>query len=155
MVIETNADNPSATLRIVAIVFCPVYLLLVAAGFSALTAAPFAVVLPAVVVSATAITAVLVVFGVKAYRRTDRRLRFNLGTVLLLMVPVCIYLMALQQLVRAVPPQDRQPIFWVIVTAFGLFFAFFTTAVLLHFAEAVMWLALAILRRRLRSGRNR
>lgn len=152
---QTNAGPPSTTSRILALGLCPLYLFVVATGFSSATEASLAVTLPAVLAGAAAITSVLVAFGVKAYRHNSRKLRFNLGTVLLFVVPVCIYLTAFQQILRAIPLPDRELPLLFALAAFGVVFAGLTTIMLLYFAEAVLWLALGILRWRLRSGRDR
>lgn len=155
MIVQRNDAAPGTFTRLIALLVCPVYLLMVASGFSSATQTPLTVTLPTVLICAAAIIGVLVAFGVKAYRHDSRRLRFNLSTVLLFMVPVCIYLMAFQQILHAIPLGQRDVYLLVTLSGVGLFLACLTTAILLYFAEAVMWLGLGIVRWRTRAGENR
>lgn len=88
-------------------------------------------------------------FFLKAYRVEGPVRQFRLSSILLLMVPLAVYLTYVRCLVRGIDASragNIPVIGWILITGYTLVFIIFTTALLLCFTEAVMWLALEVQR---------
>ncbi len=88
----------------------------------------------------------LVVFGVKALQNSKYPYRFNISTVLLVIVPLSVYLSAIRIFLREMPMRNITISGWFVFGFFSLCFMAFSTAVLLWLADALMWLAVMTLR---------
>jgi len=132
----------------------PAYLLLVAQILSVATGTSYAVTVALTVVGSLMIMAVLVVFGVKAYKYRHSAIRFTLSSAFLVTVPLAVYLATLRWVIRGAPTQDMRPTFWLWFSAFSMIAMTVTTVILLWLAEAIMWFAVASLRARLGKRRR-
>jgi len=146
-------SSPSLRSRLLALVVGPVYLLIVAQALSAVTQTSYAVTVALTAVGSLAIMTVLVVFGVKAYRYKHSTIRFTLSSAFLISIPLSLYLGTLRWVFRALLTHDVEPNFLLWISPFAVLFMVVTTAILLCLAEAIIWLALAVLRPR--PGRRR
>lgn len=143
----SSAKTRTATSRIFWLCVGPIYLSLVGIGLAARTDLSLLAIVVEVSVGATGIMAVLVVFGVKAYRRMGSTRRFNLASLLLLIVPLCVYLTAFRQFLADKEIEQLGPAAWLGLAVACIGFMAVTTAVLLCFTEAVLATALAVQRR--------
>lgn len=100
---------------------------------------------PVVCVAAGIIMAVMVVFGVKAYRQEGPVRQFRLSSLFLLVIPLSIYFAAIRLLIGTVPPEIGL-IAWSAIGLASLFFIIISTVVLLWLAETLMWLAVLLIR---------
>ncbi len=141
-----NTPPPGIRSRLIALLIGPWYLYVVAVAFAFATDTPRLQSLLLVLAGAVAIMAVLVVFGLKAFRHSERRIKFNLSTILLFIVPLSIYLAAIRHVLRAVPTDEMRVLNWILLSGFSLLFMILSTAILIWLAEALMWLALILLR---------
>jgi uncharacterized membrane protein SirB2 len=80
--------------------------------------------------------------------------RFGLSTVFLISIPLSIYLAAIRWMLQAATPQSLTLDLWIMVCFISITFMLVTTILLLHLAEALMWIAVAIQRRRKRRRRD-
>jgi hypothetical protein len=132
--------------RILALFGTPFYVMLVAAGLSGASTAPFWLSLLAVIAGAGVIMVTLCVFGVKAYRHAGPTRRFGLSTMFLVIIPLSVYLAGLRWGIMGLPVDRITPAGWITAALFCAIFIVISTAVLLRFTEAVLWLATAVLR---------
>jgi hypothetical protein len=95
---------------------------------------------------ASVIMVVLAVFGVRAFRHRGSTLQFALSTMFLVLIPVSIYFAALRWLYQHLPLEKIHVTGWLILSVVSVTFMLVSTAVLLWFAEALVWLALLVMR---------
>jgi hypothetical protein len=139
---------PTVFSRLIALAIGPSYLMYVAyVGWSVTRMSPW-LVLALVLAGAGAIMAVLVVFGIKAFRHRGPARRFQLSTFLLIVLPLSIYLAAIRCVFHEVGSGENNVEHWGAVVIFSLVFIVVSTSILLWFAEALMWLAVLALKRR-------
>jgi hypothetical protein len=138
--------RPNVRGRLTALLVGPVYLLLLSSVFSSVTQTPYAVTLGLTLLGASVIMVVLAIFGVKVFRHPGSLVQFTLSTVLLILIPLSIYLAALRWLFQDLPIGKIHVTGWLLVTATAMVFIAVSTAVLIWFAEAIVWLALIVLR---------
>ncbi|MBC8870940.1 MAG: hypothetical protein H8E44_16065 [Planctomycetes bacterium] len=141
-----DTQPPGIRSRLLALLVGPWYLLVITAVFTNATRSPPLQTFVAVFAGSVAIMVVLGVFGVKADRHTGRRLRFNLSSIMLFIVPLSIYLAAIRHVLRALPTRELYVLSWLKVAGVSLIFMILSTAILLWFAEALMWFVLSLLR---------
>lgn len=132
--------------RLLALLIAPFYVVLVAAGFCGATDSPFWLTLVAVIAGGGVIMVTLCVFGVKAYRHAGPMHRFGLSTMFVVIIPLSVYLAGLRWAFMGLPTDRMSPVGWLTAALFCAIFIVISTAVLLWFTEAVLWLATAILR---------
>jgi hypothetical protein len=142
--------------RLFALLVGQLYLLTVSVLFSSVTKVPFVIVLLITLLSAAVIMAVLAIFGVRALNHRGSAVQFTLSTVFLVLIPLSIYLAALRWLIQGLPIERMDGTAWLVVSVVSIVFMLLSTAILLWFAEALVWVALLFLRgfSRLRARRN-
>ena len=102
--------------------------------------------LTAVVVIGCAIL-VLAAIGMLCVRFATRREhgnQFGMATALLLFVPFAVYFGAIRCLLMPTGARHLEPAMWLPLGVFCLVFMAFTTVVLVHFGEAIVWLAVLV-----------
>jgi hypothetical protein len=140
---------PGAPSRITALVFGGFYVYFVAAILSQATRAPLVVSLFFVSLGSAVIMAVMVVFGVKAYKQDGRVRQFQLSSLFLLIIPIAIYSTAIRTVFETAPPTAAAtlgPLGWTIAIVFSVLFVVLSTVILLWLADALMWLAVLVVR---------
>ena len=113
-------------------------------ALSAATDTSLPVVLSAVVVSTCIIFAVIGFYCTRFARQDGAVRRFGMTSVLIAFVPISIYCGAIKWFVHAVAAQDASPpgpFPWITFVALCILWMATTTAVLLWFGEAIVWLA--------------
>jgi ADP-ribose pyrophosphatase len=90
---------------------------------------------------ALAIMVTLVVFGAKSIKQTGPVRRFQLNSIFLIIIPLSVYLAAVRWMIQGLPSDEFRVRGWLTVVLAAAFFMFFTTIVLIHFTDAVLWLA--------------
>ena len=141
-----KSQPPNLQSRLFALLIGTLYLCCLAAAFSQITSASPALCFTLVLTAAIIVMVTLVVFGVKAFQNSKNPYRFNISTVLLVIVPLSVYLSAIRIVLRDNPMRNMTISGWFVVAFFSLCFMAFSTAVLLWLAEALMWLAVMTLR---------
>ena len=138
--------------RLLALLLAPLYLLLVSAMFSELTKTPLVVTLPIIICGASTIMVVLAIFAVKAHLHTGPARQFRLSSVFLATIPLAIYLAAVRWVIQSAIDQDPSlrneagMLLWLIVSAPAACFITVSTAILIWFTEAIVWVAIALAR---------
>jgi hypothetical protein len=84
---------------------------------------------------------------VKAASQEGPVRRFSLSTAFLIVVPLAVYLAAFRWIVRRMPTDDLRLLAWIALSGIYVMFVLFTTVVLLCWAEAIVWVAVVLLRR--------
>ena len=145
---------PTAVSRIASSLVGTLYLAYLIGVAHAVTQTPVWLASLLVLAGAGTIIAVLVAFGIKAYWHRGPVRRFGLSTIFLISIPLSIYLAAIRWMLQAATPQSLTPALWMIVCLISVTFMLVTTILLLHLAEALIWIAVVI-QRMLRKRRNR
>jgi hypothetical protein len=145
---------PTAVSRIASSLVGTLYLAYLIGVAHAVTQTPVWLALLLVLAGAGTIIAVLVAFGIKAYWHRGPVRRFGLSTIFLISIPLSIYLAGIRWMLQPASPQSLTLAQWTMVGVIGITFMLVTTILLLHLAEALMWIAVVI-QRRLRKRRNR
>ena len=141
-----KSQPPNLQSRLCALLIGTWYLCSLAATFSQITRASPVLCFALVLTASIIVMVTLVVFGVKSLQNTKHPYRFNISTVLLVIVPLSVYLSAIRIFLRAMPTRNITISSWFVFGFFSLCFMAFSTAVLLWLAEALMWLAVITLR---------
>jgi hypothetical protein len=142
---DPKADQVKPTaiwFRLLALTFTPIYLLIWAVALRESTRLPLVATFSAVVVGAFVVMGVLVAFGLKTLEGKERVSRFNLSSIMLVMVPLAAYLAALRAVLAPLPLNNLGAGGWAFLAAASMTFMIVTTIVLLAFAEALAWLGL-------------
>ncbi len=141
-----ESKPPHLWFRLLALAFTPFYLFLWSVALHEITELPLAATLPAIFLGAFLVMAVLVAFGLKALQGTERIWRFNISSIMLVMVPLGAYLSFLRLLFKPVPFENLDWAGWLSVAVGSITFMVVTTIVLLAFAEALAWLGVKAVR---------
>ncbi len=145
---------PATKSRLSALVIGPLYLLMISGVLSGLTKTPLFFTLPVVLAGAVAIMAVLTMYGVRMAQTAPDSRRFGLWPLLLIFVPLSLYLGALRWLLRRVATAQLDLGEWLFVGVMSAAGMILTTAVLLWFAEALVWLAVKCVGGKISDGRD-
>lgn len=121
------------------------YVLGMASILRQVTGMPAAISLLLMTIGSAVIMAVLVVFGVKAYKQKGPIRQFQLSSLFLLMVPIAIYSAAIRS-VAVTLPANLSPLAWLAFAGGASFYVVMSTVVLLWFADALMWVAVLVVR---------
>lgn len=149
-----SEHSPTVLPRIASLLTGGAYLAYLSGVACVTTGTPFWLTTLLVLAGAAAIMAVMVACGVKLERQQGPVRRFGLSTVFLITIPLSIYLAATRWMLQAATPQSLTLAQWTMVGVIGVTFMLVTTILLLHLAEALMWLAVAV-QRRVRKRRTR
>jgi len=139
-----DRDKPSATQRTLALMGGPFYLFLLTAVFQHATRASLALTAAVVVGCAILVLVSIGLLCVRFARRRESGSQFGMATALLLFIPFSVYLGAIRCLMMTIETERVGPIMWVPFGVFCLMFMVLTTMILLHFGEALVWLAMSI-----------
>jgi hypothetical protein len=139
-------EPPTGVSRIASLLVGIAYLAYLIGVAHAVTQTPVWIVSLLVLAGAGTIMAVLVVFGLKAYWHSGPVRRFGLSSIFLISIPLSIYLAAIRWMLQAASPPSLTPAIWMTVWLTSITFMLVTTILLLHLAEALMWIAAALLR---------
>jgi len=140
-----QTEPPSVRSRIVALLAGTWYVFIMADILSQTTGTPPTRSLLLVSIAAAVIMAVMVVFGVKAYKQQGPVRQFQLSSLFLLIIPIAIYSTAIRSVVATVP-SSFSALGWLIVGVYSVLFVVMSTAMLLWLADALMWLTVLIVR---------
>jgi uncharacterized membrane protein SirB2 len=149
-----NEYSPSVLPRIASLLTGGAYLAYLSGVACVTTGTPFWLTTVLVLAGAVAIMAVMVACGVKLERQQGPIRRFGLSTVFLITIPLSIYLAAIRWMLQAATPQSLTLAQWMMVGLIGITFLLVTNILLLHLAEALMWIAVAVQRWLRRRGRK-
>jgi len=142
--------------RSMALVIGFVYMLFVAQVITETTNWSYGVALGVSVTGCGIVMAALSALGVKAYRKKDARIRFTFSTVFLASIPLSVYLAAIRLVLNHAPVRTLPNWAWLVISLFSMMAMILSTAVLMSFAEALVWFAIACLpRKRSASPRGR
>jgi hypothetical protein len=142
-----SQSTPSTMNRLGTLVSGPLYLLMLAMGASNARGFPSAYTLLATVLGALAIMAAFAALGLRAYARRDDAFRFSLSTAFICSIPLCIYLAAVRWVMSGVKTPEFHWAEWGAIGLICVGWMWFTSGVLAQLAEALMWLAVWVLRR--------
>ncbi len=134
-----------AAKRFLALTAVPAYLFLLASLFSEATDSSLAVTLALTLLAALVIMVVITLLSEKVYEYRRTGIRFSLSTAFLVSIPLCIYLAAIQQVLKR-SPMDDDPVVWIVGTVVSVWWMVITSVALLWFAEAVVTLAVGFRR---------
>jgi hypothetical protein len=140
-----EVSPPSVRSRLLALWIGIWYVVGVAAVLVQITGMPRTVSFLLVSLGAAVIMAVMVAFGVKAYKQKGPVRQFQLSSLFLLIIPIAIYSTAIRFVVDALPA-NAGPVVWLMVTLSASFFVVLSTAILLWLADALMWIAVLVVR---------
>ena len=90
--------------RISLLIFGPVYLLMVSTVVSEASGRPWLMAVAWVFTGSIIVMATLTAFGVRALNNNDSELRFGLGTVFLITIPLGVYLATIRWVIQGVRP---------------------------------------------------
>jgi hypothetical protein len=136
--------------RLLALVTGGFYLYLHAMVVSRVTDTPLTIILPVIGVGVCILIAILGYYCIKLARQGGSIRRIGMSSVLMAFVPISIYCGAIKWFVHAASakgssPPDPFP--WITFSLFWILWMIVTTAVLLWFGEAIVWLTLILLRK--------
>ena len=143
--LDTESADSAIVRRVGSLVVGFGYLTLAAGLLGALAEMPLWQTIPIVTLTALTVMACLCYFAAHVAEARSERRQFSLSSLFLLMLPLAIYL-AVMRLIWPKPSAEHTWIihtFWVAMSIAG---AAVSTVVLLLLADALMWLAVAILR---------
>ncbi|HEY2415247.1 MAG TPA: hypothetical protein VGI40_23595 [Pirellulaceae bacterium] len=132
--------------RFLALLIGTAYIALVAQLCWQATDWPYLAILALTILGSLLVMAAFCLLGEKAYKKRNARIHFTFSTVFLASIPLSVYLAALRVLFRGLGGQQVNPFVWLIVSMFGLLAMIISSAILISFAEALVWLAVSTLR---------
>jgi hypothetical protein len=140
---STHEDSDLTTRgRVTSLAIGIVYLMMATKFFSVVTGASLSITAIFVVAGAAGIIISLAVFCVKFLSTPPGTRRVRLSTLILLFMPLSIYLAAVSRIIETFPKGEVPIVGWFVLAAVFVFFIVATTAILLRFGEALVWLAL-------------
>jgi len=154
--VSSQQPAEAQTRRLFALLMGAGYMLFVAGLLGEVTKWTFGFSFGVTVIGCLVVMSALALLGVKAYRKTDERSRFTFSTVFLASVPLSVYLAALRLLLRDTPLESLTALMFFMISTVSVIGMVLSKIILLSFAEALIWLAVACVpKRQNRQARSR
>ncbi len=149
MALNNNERSKSRSLamrRVASVVGGAAYICFVSLLLSLATDSPFPATLLTVATCAAVEMLVICELSRRLFLSNEEYRRYSLGTLLLIMTGLSIYLAAIGCMVRAIPDDaDDLALFEIIfLSGYAAFFVLISTAVLIYFAEALVWAGISV-----------
>ncbi len=141
----SQTDEPTTTSRLWASLVGMTYLMLLAALFRRITGTPLLVTLLLVLAAAGVIVIVFAMLSGRFVRTAGQTHRFRLSSIFLMTIPFSIYLSAVRIFCLTLPA-NLPALAWILIAAASCLFMIFSTIILMRMAEALVWVAVYLVR---------